>query len=384
MEAAGIKISRGSLWDYRSANARAVLGFMEGHWSTLCPDRTHECHKVPHSECAERVFLCFWCIACAPIVLQQGLLKLHNECGFACFDPQDVQQSDALNAFLVKLHHMATDMLKTVRQSVEDGVNTFTIDHNWREPARALPVEPVDCQKHVRRKDPLPFPDVPPPITRTHFHGRWTQFQGQRHMAWVEYAPCSFKEMLTDAPQNLPVSNDHWAGHTVPGGDHSFKGGDQVAELIHSFRTALGIVTDDEWHGGPPVQQEVQMPHGEIETTPHDGLDRSPLRVGECTGAINASASKNHPRPSPVPAPVPAPTDLAVLDSPLIVHLATAAPAHHHFVLMLDVCEWHLCSVHLEETAPEEVLEVDPVVVLLAHTHPMEIETKRNPDIHHP
>ena len=50
------------------------------------------------------------------------------------------------------------------------------------------------------------------------------------------------------------------------------------------------------------------MPCGEIETTPHDGLDRSPLRVGECTGAINASASKHHPRPSPVPAPAPAPT----------------------------------------------------------------------------
>ena len=34
-EAAGIEISRGLLWDYRSANARAVLGFMEGHWSAL-------------------------------------------------------------------------------------------------------------------------------------------------------------------------------------------------------------------------------------------------------------------------------------------------------------------------------------------------------------
>ena len=32
-EAAGIEISRGLLWDHRSADARAVLGFMEGHWS---------------------------------------------------------------------------------------------------------------------------------------------------------------------------------------------------------------------------------------------------------------------------------------------------------------------------------------------------------------
>ena len=56
MEAAGIDISRDLLWDYHSANARAVLGFMENYWSLMCPKRTHEFYKVPHSECAERVF----------------------------------------------------------------------------------------------------------------------------------------------------------------------------------------------------------------------------------------------------------------------------------------------------------------------------------------
>ena len=90
-----------------------------------------------------------------------------------------MEHGDVLNTFLVKLCHVANDVLTTVRNSVEDGVNTFTIDHNWQEPTRALPTEPVDRQKHLRRKDPLPFPDVPPPFTRTHFHGRWTQFQGQ-------------------------------------------------------------------------------------------------------------------------------------------------------------------------------------------------------------
>ena len=35
MEAGGTKISRGLLWDCRSANAHAVLGFMEGHWNVL-------------------------------------------------------------------------------------------------------------------------------------------------------------------------------------------------------------------------------------------------------------------------------------------------------------------------------------------------------------
>ena len=73
-------------------------------------------------------------------------------------------------------------------------------------------------------------------------------------MAWVEHPPCSFKEMLTDVPPNLPVGNDHWAGRTMPGGDHAFRGGEQAAELIHSlFQNALGIVTDHQWHGGPPI-----------------------------------------------------------------------------------------------------------------------------------
>ena len=148
---------------------------------------------------------------------------------------------------------MANDMLRTVRQSVEDGVNMFTIDHNWQEPTRALPANPLDGRKHLRRKDPLPFPDVPPPFTRTHFHGRWTQFQGQGRMVWVEHPPCSFKEMLTEVPPNMPVGKEHWFGRTMPGADKAFKDGEQVAELIHAFRNALGLVTDNEWQGGPPT-----------------------------------------------------------------------------------------------------------------------------------
>ena len=84
---------------------------------------------------------------------------------------------------------MVNDVLKTAHQSVEDGVNIFAINHNRQEPTRALPMEPLDGRKHLRRKDPLPFPDVMPPHTRTHFHGRWTQFQGQQRVAWVECLP---------------------------------------------------------------------------------------------------------------------------------------------------------------------------------------------------
>ena len=35
MEAAGIEVSHGLLWDHRSANARAVLGFMEGYCTRI-------------------------------------------------------------------------------------------------------------------------------------------------------------------------------------------------------------------------------------------------------------------------------------------------------------------------------------------------------------
>ena len=102
-------------------------------------------------------------------------------------------------------------------------------------------------------------------------------------MVWVEYPPCSFKEMLTDVPPNLPtMGNAHWLGRSMPGADHAFKSGEQVADLIHSFRNALGITTDDEWPGGPPPpRQGAPLPSGAIDTTPPDGLDRSPLRIGE-------------------------------------------------------------------------------------------------------
>ena len=52
----------------------------------------------------------------------------------------------------------------------------------------------------------------------------------------------------------------------------------------------------------------MQLPHGKINATPSDGLDRSPLQLGDYGGIINASAVGNQPRPSPVPATAPAPT----------------------------------------------------------------------------
>ena len=109
-------------------------------------------------------------------------------------------------------------------------------------------------------------------------------------MVWVEYPPCSFKEMLTDVPPNLPMGNAHWLGRSMPGADHAFKSGAQVADLIHSFRNALGIATDDEWPGGPPPpHQGAPLPSGAIDTTPPDGLDRSPLQIGDYVGVANAA-----------------------------------------------------------------------------------------------
>ena len=67
--------------------------------------------------------------------------------------------------------------------------------------------------------------------------------------------------------------------------------------------------------------------------------------------------------------------EMVVVDNHLIVHLATVALAHFHFVLRHTRREWHLCLVHLEQV----VLEVDLVVVHLTPAHPVEIETKRRP-----
>ena len=52
MEGGGIDLTRENLWDYRSANARAVLGFMEGHWSIMHPKSVPEFCEVSHSKCA--------------------------------------------------------------------------------------------------------------------------------------------------------------------------------------------------------------------------------------------------------------------------------------------------------------------------------------------
>ena len=70
---------------------------------------------------------------------------------------------------------------------------------------------------------------------------------------------------------------------------------------------------------------------------------------------------------------------LATMDSPQVTHLTAEAPAcHHSSVPMLIVHEWHPFLVLLEEVVPEEVLEVDLVVVTLTNTHPVEIVTERN------
>ena len=78
MEGGGIDLTRGTLWDHRSANARAVLGFMESHWQMMHPKKVSEFHAMPHSKCAEQVFLHSLCVACAPVIIEQGLLRLQH------------------------------------------------------------------------------------------------------------------------------------------------------------------------------------------------------------------------------------------------------------------------------------------------------------------
>ena len=47
------------------------------------------------------------------------------------------------------------------------------------------------------------------------------------------------------------------------------------------------------------------MPYAKIDTIPPDGLDRSPLQIGDYVGATNVAANKPLSVPAPAPAPSP-------------------------------------------------------------------------------
>ena len=98
------------------------------------------------------------------------------------------------------------------------------------------------------------------------------------------------------------------------------------------------------------------MPHGVIGAIPPDGLDRSPLRIGDYVGATNAVTDAGRPKPSPVPAPAPIPTPVPIpapIPAPVPVptvpasHLASgsqgiAGPPSLHLILGDAANQQHL------------------------------------------
>ena len=71
------------------------------------------------------------------------------------------------------------------------------------------------------------------------------------------------------------------------------------------------------------------MPSGSIDTIPPDGLDRSPLRIGDYVGVANATTNTGPSKPAPVPAPSPTPLPIpAPLPTPSIPPHNVATGSH--------------------------------------------------------
>ena len=83
-----------------------------------------------------------------------------------------------------------------------------------------------------------------------------------------------------------------------------------------------------------------------MDTTPLDGLDHSPLRIGDCIGVTAATAVPKQPQPPPAPvpdptpmpppAPAPDPTPMptpAPIPNPVPGHQGIAGPPSLHSIL---------------------------------------------------
>ena len=278
MEGGGIELTRESIWKYRSVNARATMGYMEQYWIYM-PSHGAQYRQVPYSDYVRDTFLYSYMIAYGPIVLQQALLRTRQSHKMNAIDTSEDAHVELLVREISNILVIAIDSLDGAMGLVANGTNIFTLDHNWDKPSEQLPQSNYNPKNQLRRSDPLEFPNAIPPPLRTHFHGRWAQFQGNRRMVWVEYPPCSLQEMF-DVPPNLSFRPEHWVGRTMPGANKAFVSVDQAMKLIHMYRNALGIATNDAWEAGPPIRQDHRKDGDNtdtIPTLPPDGAKRSPF-----------------------------------------------------------------------------------------------------------
>ena len=49
---------------------------------------------------------------------------------------------------------------------------------------------------------------------------------------------------MFDIPPSTPFADEHWSGHTMPGGTMSFQSGQHATQFIKAYRNAFKIAYD--------------------------------------------------------------------------------------------------------------------------------------------
>ena len=159
---AGIFLTEETLWNYRSAHARGVYAFLQDE---IFQTEDHApFFKAPYSKDVVNTILCSWAIAQGPICFQQARLKMDalQSVGASLGTDYDTKFAEYMCYYLKSGLQVVLDGLRVA----EPGVNAFTIDHNWKDPAAGLPRD----TKNMKRSDPLfrrmndqsnPIPNVP-------------------------------------------------------------------------------------------------------------------------------------------------------------------------------------------------------------------------------
>ena len=143
-------------------------------------------------------------------------------------------------AFCKKQIERGASLLEPMVWQKGEGVDPFLIELNWDHV-----VDGTLIKWDLGRMEPLLFPDLVPPRTYSHFHGRYRYARDGKSIVWTEYPPTGLDRMF-DLPPNLPMTDSHWIGRNFPGRREPFANAEEAAQLITAYRTALGMKQSDQ------------------------------------------------------------------------------------------------------------------------------------------